>query len=247
MVASAELPSAETAVTRWLVTCGPDATRAVPLRDYFLRLGIPARLVSPLEIELQTTAAAAELDEYVQSWTAINGLQLELREARPAVPVTPRLDGTLFRPPRLGEILRQRNLVDDEQLESALARAQETGQLLGLVLIESGALFEEDLARTLADQLELPYISIGRVGVSPTTAGLLPSSVGRELAAIPVRPKGDGVLVAFADPTDPDTLAAVHRYLPRFEVGIAELSEILDAWRVIEQARGPASTGLLAA
>ena len=193
-----------------------------------------------MEIELETTADVAELDEYLESWTSAHGLRLELNEAEvPAAP-SARTNG-MFRPPLLGEILKRRGLVDDEQLETALVRAHETGRLLGVVLIESGVLFEEDLARTLAAQLELPFISIPRLGLDRESVRLLPPSVGREMAAIPVRPKGDGVLVAFADPTNPKAVAAVRRYLPRLEIGIGELSHILAAWQTVERgaAGGP--------
>ncbi len=244
MTQSTKGPSA---AKKWLVTLGRDADRAVPVRDYFLRLGIPARLRSPLEIELQTTADVAELEEYIQSWEAANGPRLELRGAEVVpVPAAPHFDVTLFRPPRLGELLRRMGLIDEEQLERALACSQDSGRLLGLVLVESGVLFEEDLARTLAAQLDLPYISIGRVGVNLATVNLLPSSLGRELAAIPVRPKGNDVLVAFADPTDPDALAEVRRYLPRFELAISELSEILNAWRLVERPRNVQDAALRA-
>ncbi len=245
MDATASRASGETAAKRWLVSCDSDAEPGVAVRDYFLRLGIPAKLVSPANVALHTTAAEVELDEYVQSWKAANGARLELREAPDPTWVPPSHGGTLFRPPRLGEILTRRGLIDDEQLEHALARSRETGRLLGLVLLEDGALFEEDLARALADQLELPYVSIGRVGVNAGTLNLLPISLGRELAAIPVRLKGDAVLVAFADPTDPETLAAVRHYLPKLEVGISELSAILNAWRMAEE-RGGARAALSA-
>ena len=246
MAASVERAAAELTATRWVVSCGPYEDRAVPVRDYFLRLGIPATLIGPMEIELDTTADEAELDEYLESWTSAHGLRLELRQAEAPAPPAPRVNGSLFRPPLLGEILKRRGLVDDEQLEAALARAHETGRLLGVVLIESGVLFEEDLARTLAAQLELPFISIPRLGLDRESVRLLPPSVGREMAAIPVRPKGDGVLVAFADPTNPAAVAAVRRYLPRLEIGIGELSHILAAWQTIERgAAGPAADSAL--
>jgi hypothetical protein len=62
----------------------------------------------------------------------------------------------------------------------------------------------------------------------------LPRDVGVQAAAIPVRRRGDGaVVVAFADPTDENSFAAVTEYVPDFAPVIAELTDIMMSLRAL--------------
>jgi hypothetical protein len=99
-------------------------------------------------------------------------------------------------------------------------------------------IFEDELARTLSEQLSIPYLSIMRIGVEPYAARLLPPEVGQAAAAIPVRTSGATVHVAFADPTDPAAISAVRAHLPNIEIAVAELSDIRSAWREVARLRG---------
>ncbi len=56
---------------------------------------------------------------------------------------------------RLGQILLRLNLLSEAQLETALARQAATGQLLGEILISTGACSLEQIARALEEQLAL--------------------------------------------------------------------------------------------
>jgi hypothetical protein len=135
--------------------------------------------------------------------------------------------------PRLGELLIRKKFIDQRQLSWALAEAQSRRELLGVVLLRERMIFEDELARTLSQQLALPYINIRQVGVDAAAARLLPADVGRAAAAIPIRVTGQGVQVGFADPTDEQALAAVHEHLPKISIAVAELSEIRRAWQSV--------------
>jgi hypothetical protein len=58
-----------------------------------------------------------------------------------------------------------------------------------------------------------------------------------DVAAIPVRRKGDAIHVAFADPTDQRALESVQEHLPKIDVAVAELSDIMAAWRQVAPRR----------
>src|SRR6266853_1863458 len=94
-----------------------------------------------------------------------------------------------------------RGYITQDQLVGALAAAKERGELLGVTLLREQVIYEEELARTLSEQLSIPYISIGRVGVDASVTRLLPTEVGAAAAAIPVRALDSAIQVAFADPT----------------------------------------------
>ena len=215
---------------QWSASLEDRADLIFPLRDYFRRLGVEAYVQGPTLLALRSDATPDELELYVGEWSERNGVgvTLELVHEEPALLVPP---PSAAQPPRLGELLVRKGFITEEQLASSLTEARASNQLLGIVLLQLGLIYEEELARTLSEQLSVPYISVGRVGVNAATAGLLPSQVGNEIAAIPVRPRGESVQVAFADPTDPKALAAVRKYLPEIDIAVAELTDIRSAWK----------------
>ena len=92
---------------------------------------------------------------------------------------------------------------------------------------------EDDCCTALAEQLEIPYVSLHAIGVDPSTARLLPAELGVHYGVIPVCRIGARIRVAFADPYDEEALAAVAEYIPPYTPVVAELSEIELAWRTV--------------
>jgi hypothetical protein len=193
---------------RWRISLGERSDLVFHLRDYFRRHGVAAEVCAPTEVELvpaKFVSKPARVDDR------------ELVVSRPL--------------PRLGSLLTSKGFITESQLEVALNESRETGEMLGAVLLRKQWIFEEELARTLSEQLSVPYLSIGRIGVDARVARLLPSEVGMKVGAIPVRMEGDLAQVAFADPTDPQALEAVGAHLSKISTAVAELSDIRLAWR----------------
>jgi len=217
------------ATQSWRIQVPDRADLVFSLRDYFRRLGLSAEVESPTRIELRADEPAGEIEEYLSAWARVNGTPLHVERARDES--QPLLPPPVPAQPRLGELLVGKGYITEEQLRGALFESRATNDLLGVVLLREKLIFEEELARTLSQQLSIPYISIMRVGINSSVTRLLPAAVGAAAAAIPVRPIAEKVQVAFADPTDPRARAAVARYLPRIDVAVAELSDIRLAWR----------------
>src|SRR6266436_3312392 len=213
---------------RWRVEVDRRADLVFSLRDYFRRLGIDAEVVGPTRIELAAAEDPSEIEEWVSNWAAKWDASLhlgELGEERtqelvapaPAPAPAPRSGS-----PRLGTLLVTKGYITQDQLVGALAAAKERGELLGVTLLREQVIYEEELARTLSEQLSIPYISIGRVGVDASVTRLLPTEVGAAAAAIPVRALDSAIQVAFADPTDSWALEEVRRHIPKIEIVVAE-------------------------
>jgi hypothetical protein len=216
---------------RWQIEIMHRADLVFPLRDYFRRLGQEAEIDGATTVQLLSAEDPAEIEQWASSWATKKGAPLHVREVterrrETTTPPVPRTGA-----PRLGTLLVAKGYLTPDQLSAALEESRETGDLLGIVLLRRELIFEDELARTLSQQLSIPYISIGRVGVDASVTRLLPAEVGASAAAIPVRAQGTALQVAFADPTDPRALAEVERHLPRIEVAVAELSDIRLAWR----------------
>jgi hypothetical protein len=142
--------------------------------------------------------------------------------------------------PRLGDLLARKGLITPEQLTEALVESRAGDELIGRVLIRRGYVFENDLARTLAEQLNLPYVDLEVLGIDRGVARMIPIEEGRRAAAIPAALTAAGrVRVVFADPSDETARSIVQRYIPQgFEVAVGEFSAIESAWRSIEHAGG---------
>jgi hypothetical protein len=218
---------------RWRVTIDR-AGAAESLRDYFRRLGLSAEVCAPTVVEIAVEDPEDhDVEEYVISWHNVNGIALHLAPANGYAKPTPLLVPRPWQPglPRLGELLIGKGMIGEEQLAWALGEARATNQLLGIVLLRERLIFEDELARTLSEQLSIPYISIMRVGVDASVVRLLPPEVGAAAAAIPIRMDSGSVQVGFADPTDPDAQAAVRKHLPNISLAVSELSDIKLAWQ----------------
>jgi Type II secretion system (T2SS), protein E, N-terminal domain len=149
--------------------------------------------------------------------------------------VSPASDDAFFlNRPRLGDLLLRKGLITAEQLSAAVVEGRTQGELLGRVLIRLGYVFEDELARTLAEQLQLPYVNLKVVGVDSSVARMLPAAEGRRAAAIPVALVGNRVRVAFADPGDDTARAIVQQYIPVMDLAVGELSDIESAWRRVD-------------
>lgn len=104
--------------------------------------------------------------------------------------------------PPLGALLIREGLIDDEELDAALAQQRLSGgKRLGEILVERGTLTRADVARLVAEQYELPFVDLDQHELDPGAAALLPADVARRHSGIPIAFDPDGaVRVAIADP-----------------------------------------------
>ena len=131
---------------------------------------------------------------------------------------------------RLGEILIERNLITEEDLDRALELQKERGDKLGKILVDLGFIAMRDVLAALSEQLKIPLVAMdGPPAVSPETETLSPKFL-RQFRCIPVALHDHTVTLAMADPLDFETRSAVgllHR--PDGAAGLAPEQEILDA------------------
>ncbi|WP_240674493.1 glycosyl transferase family protein [Burkholderia stabilis] len=112
---------------------------------------------------------------------------------------------------KVGEILIGWGVVSLEQLQASLEKQLTCGKRLGELLIEGSAISTESLADALAEQAELPRVSLGNVAV-----GHFADSLAFELQyayrAVPFSTADDGTLnVAVGRPLTPDEQDIVRR------------------------------------
>ena len=131
---------------------------------------------------------------------------------------------------RLGEILIERRLIEQEDLDRALEIQKGRGEKLGKILIELGFVATRDVLAAISDQLAIPLITIDGAPPSiPETEGLAPRFM-RQSRFIPVGIEDSTLTVAMADPLDFETISAVRGFTGmKVEVALANEQKILDA------------------
>jgi general secretion pathway protein E len=131
---------------------------------------------------------------------------------------------------RLGEILIERKLISEEDLERALELQKERGDKLGKTLVDMGFVAMRDVLAALADQLGVPLVAIdGPPSVSSETEALSPRFL-RQSRCLPVGRDDHTVTLAMADPQDVETIAAVRNCTGlKINTVLAAEQEILDA------------------
>ncbi|HKZ29163.1 MAG TPA: PilT/PilU family type 4a pilus ATPase [Acidimicrobiia bacterium] len=106
---------------------------------------------------------------------------------------------------RLGELLVDRRLLSKDALESVLDNETTTGVPIARLLIDGGHVREEDLLQAVADRVGMPYIDLDDALLDPEAVGMIDADDARQLMAMPVRLEDEKVVVAVADPFDPET------------------------------------------
>ena len=104
----------------------------------------------------------------------------------------------------LSDILVELGFVTESQAEEAVQTARNPGQPTPeKVLLASGAISEDQLARALAERYGLEHIDLAEFPVDTSAAGLLRKTAAKRYLAAPVGFADDGALVlAVADPGD---------------------------------------------
>ena len=104
----------------------------------------------------------------------------------------------------LSDILVELGFVTEAQAEDAVQTARNPGQPTPeKVLLQSGAISEDQLARALAERYGLDHIDLSEFAVDTSAAGLLRKTAAKRYLAAPVGFTDDGALVlAVADPGD---------------------------------------------
>ncbi len=105
---------------------------------------------------------------------------------------------------KLGELLVDQRLLSRDDLEYLLPREEESGIPLAKLLVDEGYVREEDLLRTVAGRIGMDYVEIDDELLDPEAVKRLEPSDARLLVAMPVRFADEALVIAVADPFDPD-------------------------------------------
>lgn len=102
----------------------------------------------------------------------------------------------------LTDILRKKNLLTDEQVSEVKLEHINTGRDVKAILVERGLVKEKELIQAQAELLDIPFIELASVGLSPDILSKIPESVARHYLLLPFIEENGILSVAMKDPMD---------------------------------------------
>jgi len=109
----------------------------------------------------------------------------------------------------LGEILHKAGVVEKRALVNAIRTAQANNKRLGQVLLELGLLDEETLTKALAKQFGLKYVDLDKATIPAEAMKLIPEETIRRHNILPLGMNNGRLRVIMSDPSDLDAMDAI--------------------------------------
>ena len=113
------------------------------------------------------------------------------------------------------DILLRKGTISPDQLAEAEQMSKGSGQTVADCLIRLGYASGEDVMRAVAEEHHLEYVDLDEIVIPPDVIELVPESVARENAILPMLETENGLKVIVSDPHDFDTLDKLRFILNR--------------------------------
>ncbi|MGO8690385.1 MAG: GspE/PulE family protein [Thermoguttaceae bacterium] len=128
------------------------------------------------------------------------------------------------------EILIRQKVISPDQLAEARQMSKDSSIKLPDALVRLGYATGEEVMRAMAEQFGLDYVNLNEVSIPAAVIELVPESVVRENAVLPLA-EGDGRLtIIVSDPNEIDTIEKLRFILNRqIDIALAPRESILEA------------------
>lgn len=103
---------------------------------------------------------------------------------------------------RLGDLLVEAGVINQQQLLQALEAQKTTRLRLGNQLTKMGFVQEQQLIEVLEVQLGIPHVNLNYITVEPSTLKLVDGEAAMRQHILPLKKQGDMLTVAMEDPLD---------------------------------------------
>ncbi len=129
------------------------------------------------------------------------------------------------------EILIRQRVISTNQLAEAQHLARSANTKVGEALVRLGYATPDEVMRAVAEEHGLEFVDLSEAAIPPHVVELVPESVARENAILPLAEEEDGSLkVVVSDPLDFETLDKLRFILNRkVEIALAPRESIVDA------------------
>jgi type IV pilus assembly protein PilB len=131
---------------------------------------------------------------------------------------------------KLGDILLQANLIDQNTLDNALQIQKTQKKKIGQILMDMGVTDDEKIAKALASQLKIPFLRLSDIHVPKEVIDLVPHDMAENYLLLPIKIVKKQLVVAMANPLEFYALDDL-RFITQMDifVTIAPQGDILSA------------------
>jgi MSHA biogenesis protein MshE len=109
---------------------------------------------------------------------------------------------TTMKTTQLGSALIAQGYLTQEKLNGAISEQKRSGRILGQILVDNRYVTEDQLAKTIAAQQNIPFIDLRHYDVIPEKVRILNEARARQFHALILEDRGDSYLVGLVDPTN---------------------------------------------
>ncbi|HJZ04484.1 MAG TPA: type II secretion system protein GspE, partial [Patescibacteria group bacterium] len=103
---------------------------------------------------------------------------------------------------RFGEILVKQEVINPDQLKTAIEEQKRTGKRLGDTLVRLGYISQYELVAFLSKQYGVPAINLDEFDVMPEVLKFIPRESAVKHSLIPINRSGGTLVVAMSDPSN---------------------------------------------
>lgn len=146
-----------------------------------------------------------------------------------------------------GKILIRLKIISQDQLNEAQQMAREQNTNVADCLVKLGYATGDEVMRAMAEFHHMEYVDLQDFKIAEEVIELVPESVARENAALPLSVEDDSLKVAVSDPFDIETIEKLRFILNRkVETALAPRESILEAInRYYGQVEGESADSML--
>lgn len=101
---------------------------------------------------------------------------------------------------RIGQLLLEKGLINEHQLEQALEEQTLTGKLLGRILVDMGLVKEDDILQVLGSRAGLSVVKLKDIDIPKNVVDKVPASIAKIYTIMPIAYEANLLTVAIADP-----------------------------------------------
>jgi len=133
---------------------------------------------------------------------------------------------------RIGDILVEKQLITQQELDLAVKEHQDTKEFLGQTLVRLNLITEEKLLKVLAEQQGVQFVDLKEAHIDEKVIDSVPAKFAWHYKIMPIRIDGNVLMVAISNPFDMWPIDDLETNLGyRVEICLATAPDIIEAIR----------------